>query len=82
LSGEQIGHVSAYYGNIGVAAIELTASLSIGESIRVKGATTDFVTDVTSMQIDREAVESAGPGASIGVLVPSRVRRNDAVFRA
>jgi len=37
---------------------------------------------VTSMQIDHEVVETAAAGASIGLLVPERVRRNDAVFRA
>ena len=82
MSGEQIGHVSAYYSKISVAAIELTATLSVGEKIRVKGATTDFEIEVTSMQIDHEAVETAAAGASIGVLVPDKVRRNDAVFRA
>ena len=82
LSSEQIGRVSAYYSKIGVAAIVLTATLSIGESIRVKGATTDFVTEITSMQIDRVAIESADAGADVGVQVPSKVRKNDAVFRA
>ena len=82
LSSEQIGRVSAYYSKIGVAAIELTATLSIGESIRVKGATTDFITEITSMQIDRVAIESADAGVDVGVQVPSKVRKNDAVFRA
>ena len=82
MSDEQIGRVSAYFSKIGVAAIELTATLTVGESIRVKGATTDFVTEITSMQIERAAVESAGAGDGIGVRVPEKVRKNDAVFRA
>jgi putative protease len=82
MSGEQIGHVSAYYSKISVAAIELTATLSVGEKIRVKGTTTDFEIEVTSMQIDREAVETAGAGTGVGVQVSDKVRRNDAVFRA
>ena len=57
MSDEQIGHVSAYYSKIGVAAIELTATLSVGEKIKVKGATTDFEIEVTSMQIDHEVVD-------------------------
>ena len=81
MSDEQIGRVSAYFSKIGVAAIELTATLTVGESIRVKGATTDFVTEIASMQIDREAVESAGAGDGIGVMVPEKARKNDAVFR-
>ena len=75
-------HHSIHHSKIGVAAIELTATLSIGESIRVKGATTDFITEITSMQIDRVAIESADAGADVGVQVPSKVRKNDAVFRA
>jgi len=82
MSDEQIGRVSAYFSKIGVAAIELTATLTVGESIRVKGATTDFVTEITSMQIERAAVESAGAGDGIGVRVPEKARKNDAVFRA
>ena len=82
MSDEQIGRVSAYFSKIGVAAIELTATLTVGESIRVKGTTTDFVIEVTSMQIDRAAVESAGAGDGIGVQVPEKARKNDAVFRA
>ena len=82
MSDEQIGRVSAYFSKIGVAAIELTATLTVGESIRVKGTTTDFVIEVTSMQIDRAAVESAGAGDGIGVRVPEKARKNDAVFRA
>ena len=82
MTDEQIGRVSAYFSKIGVAAIELTATLTVGESIRVKGTTTDFVIEVTSMQIDRAAVESAGAGDGIGVRVPEKARKNDAVFRA
>ena len=82
MSDEQIGRVSAYFSKIGVAAIELTATLTVGESIRVKGTTTDFVIEVTSMQIDRAAVDSAGAGDGIGVQVPEKARKNDAVFRA
>ena len=82
MSDEQIGRVSAYFSKIGVAAIELTATLTVGESIRVKGTTTDFVTEIASMQIDRAAVESAGAGDGIGVRVPEKARKNDAVFRA
>ena len=82
MTDEQIGRVSAYFSKIGVAAIELTATLTVGESIRVKGTTTDFVIEVISMQIDRAAVESAGAGDGIGVQVPEKARKNDAVFRA
>jgi hypothetical protein len=43
--------------------------------------TTNFEIEVTSMQIDRAAVESAGAGDSVGIRVPERVRPNDLVYK-
>ena len=40
---EEIGHVTHYFPKIGVAVVEITAgSLKIGETIRIKGHTSDF----------------------------------------
>jgi putative protease len=59
----------------------LTGDLSIGDSIRIQGATTDIDMTVESMQIDLEPVESAGAGDDVGIKVPERVRPNDRVLR-
>jgi hypothetical protein len=37
--------------------------------------------DVTSMQIDRNAVDSADAGADVGIQVAERARQGDAVFK-
>jgi len=81
MSDESIGRVDSFFKNISVAAIDLTDTLSVGDTIRIRGATTDFEIEVTSMQIDRAAVESAGPGDSVGIIVPERVRPNDIVYK-
>ena len=78
---QSVGSVAAFYSKIGVAAIELTDTLSVGDRIRIRGATTDFEMDITSMQIDHAAVETAGAGQGIGMKVPDRVRPNDQVYR-
>ena len=82
MSGEVVGRVFAYFKNVNVAAIELSATLSVGDRIRVTGATTDFEMTVESMQIDRVSVESATAGQSVGMAVPERVRPNDQVSMA
>ena len=82
MSGEAVGRVFAYFKNVNVAAIELSATLSVGDRIRVTGATTDFEMTVESMQIDRVSVESATEGQSVGMSVPERVRPNDQVSMA
>lgn len=78
---EEIGKVSDYFAKIGVAAIELTGSLSVGDTIHIKGHTTDFEQKVESMQIEHQNVEKANPGDSIGIKAKERVRQHDAVYK-
>ena len=81
MSEEEVGRVQSYFRKPGVAAMVLTGDLSIGDSIRIQGATTDIDMTVESMQIDLEPVESAGAGDDVGIKVPERVRPNDRVLR-
>jgi len=76
---QEIGYVSKYFGQISVAAIEITAGkLKVGDTIHV---TTDLKEEVLSMQIEHEAVESAKKGDSIGIKVSDKVRRKDKIFK-
>ena len=77
-----IGKVTHYFPKVRAAVIKLKVPLAIGDTIKIKGHTTDFTQNVTSMQIDRVPINSAKKGDEIGVLVISRVRRNDTVFKA
>ena len=79
---QEIGYVSKYFGQITVAAIEITAGkLSVGDTIHIKGHTTDLKEEVKSIQIEHDAVESAKKGDSIGVQVSDKTRRKDKVFK-
>lgn len=78
---QEIGHVMHYFGKAGVAAITLTADLAVGDTIHVKGATTNFTTKVESMQIEQSKVEKATSGQSVGIKVPDQARLNDKVFK-
>ena len=77
-----IGKVTHYFPKVRAAVIKLKVPLAIGDTIKIKGHTTDFTQNVSSMQIDRVPITSAKKGDEIGVLVISRVRRNDTVFKA
>jgi len=80
---KKIGKIFSYYSNIGVAAIDLTdGSLNVGDTIHIKGNTTDFKQKVESIQIEHKEVKSAKKGASVGIKVKDRVRPNDQVFKA
>ncbi len=76
-----IGKVSDFFAHPVVAGIELTAGLKVGETIRIKGHTTDLEMTVESIQIDNADVEQAKAGDSIGIKVSDRVRKGDVVFK-
>ncbi len=78
---EEVGRVTDYFARIGVAGVELTGRLRVGDRIRIRGHTTDLEQVVESMQIEHQPVQEAGPGDRVGIKVADRCRRGDRVFR-
>jgi putative protease len=76
----EVGRVSDYFAHIGVAGIDLTGKLRVGDKIHIKGHTTDIEQVVESIQVEHEQVEEAGSGAKIGVKVADRCRHGDHVY--
>ena len=78
----QIGAVTHYFPHVkaGAAVIE-NGTLALGDTIHIKGHTTDFKQKVRSLQINRVPINEAKPGDEIGILVKSRVRINDKVYK-
>ncbi len=78
---QEIGRVMDYFAKISVAGIDLTGKLRVGDTIHIKGHTTDLEQVVESMQVEHEPVEEAGRGDKIGIKVRDRVRGGDHVYR-
>lgn len=78
---EEVGQVSDYFARVGVAGIELTGALKVGDTIHIKGHTTDLQIAVLSMQLDRSDIPEGRPGQAVGIRVPDRVRRGDRVYK-
>jgi hypothetical protein len=78
---QMIGRVNHWFGKLGVAGIELTDGLAVGDRIHVLGHTTDFEQEVTSIQIMHQDVPQAGPGADVGIRVKFRARVGDRVYK-
>lgn len=76
-----IGNITHYFPHVQAAVIKLKANLAIGDTIKIKGHTTDFNQTISSMQIDRVPVNSAKVGQEIGLLINSRVRQHDLVYK-
>lgn len=76
-----LGEVEDYFAKIGVIALTLKQPLAVGETIHVKGHTTDITQPCASMQIEHESVRAAKKGDGIGLKVENRCRKGDKVFR-
>jgi len=79
---ELVGHVIDYFAKIGVAAIDIeSGEIRIGDTLQFTGHTTDFSQEIGSMQIDKEEVDTASAGDSVGIKVEERVRGGDEVYK-
>jgi translation elongation factor EF-1alpha len=79
---EEIGKITHYFSKINVGVLELTiGKLQVGDTIHIKGHTTDFYQKVESMQVEHEPVNMAQPGEPVGLKVESPVRENDMIFK-
>jgi hypothetical protein len=79
--GNFVGDVTHYFPHVQAAVVKLKKPLSKGDQIKIKGHTTDLSQIITSMQIDRVDIQTAKKGDEIGLLVSSRVRQADKVYK-
>jgi putative protease len=76
-----IGKIAHYFNKINVGIIEITdGELKIGDTIHIKGHTSDFNQQITSMQMEHQSIEKAKKGDAIGIKVDSQVHEHDQVF--
>ena len=79
---DQIAVVVKFFAKPSVAALKITSgNIKKGDLLKFKGHTTDFIEEVTSLQIDNQSVEEAKVGDLVGVKVKERVRENDKVYK-
>lgn len=75
------GRVEKFFSKIQVAAIRITeGELKVGDTIRIKGHTTDFEQKIESMQIEHVPVDKATKGQDVGIKVKEKVREGDLVY--
>lgn len=78
--GKPIGEVTHYFGGIDVAIVRFTRPVAVGTKVRFKGATTDFVESIRSMQYDHQDIAEAKKGQEVGIKVGDKVREGDKVY--
>lgn len=79
---QKVGEVVKFFAKPSVAAVKITeGELSLGDTIKITGHTTDFTQKIESMEINNAKVEKAVVGDYVGIKVSDRVRPGDEVFK-
>lgn len=82
MSETKIGRVTHYYDKIGVAVLELSSELKVGDKIKfVRGGEDLFEQEVGSIQMEHQTVDRAKKGADIGLKVDEEVKDGAEVFK-
>jgi len=74
------GRVTHFFDRLSVAVIELYGDLALGDWVQFFGPQTNFVQQVTSLQIDRQPIESAGAGEEVALQTEQPVRKGDHIY--
>ena len=78
---EQIGKITHFFPHIPAGVIKLEKELKIGDTIHIKGHTTDLTQTVDSMQIDNLTVQASKKGDDVAIELKDRARINDEVYK-
>ena len=79
---ERIGVVTHYFSHLSVAVILIeSGELREGDTIHIKGHTSDFRQRVGSMEVEHVTVAEAIRGQSFGLKVTHHAREHDVVYK-
>ena len=76
-----LGPIDDFFAHVGVVALTLQKPLAVGDTIHIKGHTTDLTQKVESMQIDHQAVQAAAAKDAVGIKIVDRARKGDFVYK-
>jgi putative protease len=78
----KVGKVTHFYEKIGVAILELDATLNMGDKVKfVRGGEELFEQEVKSMQVEHEKIEKAEKGDVVGLKTEQEVKEGAEVFK-
>lgn len=79
----KVGHVTHYFDRIRVAVLALDDALYLGDWVLfIRHGEELFEQEITSMHINHQSIESAGPGDEIAIKVDQEVRAGTEVYVA
>ncbi len=76
-----VGEVDRFFDNLNVAAIRLSDTLAVGDTVEIENEDYTLRQRISSMQINRKDVDSASSGDDVGVKVSVPVRKGSSVYK-
>jgi putative protease len=78
---EALGSVTHYYSHLSVAIVQINKGvLKAGDTIHIKGHTTDIMQQVESMEYEHQHIDQASAGQSVGIRIKDPAREHDIVY--
>ena len=79
---KKVGIITHYFGKIGVAVIKATdGRVAVGDTIHIKGHTTDHTQQVESLQVEHDSVDHIDKGDEAGMKVGVHAHEHDTVYK-
>jgi len=79
---QRIGEVMKFFAKPSVSAVKIAdGEISVGDTIKFTGHTTDLTMALDSMEVNNQRVPRAVAGDYVGIRVADRVRPGDEVFK-
>lgn len=79
---ERIGSVIRFFDKNSIAAVKLDyGDLAVGDTVHIKGPSTDFTQTVDAMEFDHKPVDKATRGQFTGIKLAQPAKPFDLVYR-
>ena len=78
---KEIGKVTHWYDKVGVAVLDLSSALKIGDKVKVKKGEEEFEETLSSMQVDHKDVSSAQKGDEVAVKFSQKAKEGAVIYK-
>jgi len=78
---KEIGKVTHWYDKVGVAVLDLSSALKIGDKVKVKKGEEEFEETLSSMQVDHKNVSSAKKGDEVAVKFSQKAKEGAVIYK-
>lgn len=77
---KKIGTITHYYDKIGVAVVDITKPLKVGDTIKISGHDHEFTQTISSLQVEHAQVQKITKGESGALKTDQPVKEGDVVY--